>query len=309
VGKKGEIRINSPGLDVIVLSARKEEDEELEIELRKLSSSLFDQEEDNKIKLPQHIFWTARGNKLVVARHECGEMGNIPAAVHTASLIARYNPSVMIFAGIAGSLDGTKAAIGDVVIPQIVKSLSYNKLKEIADNDYRALSSAKKAEALYEGFCQLRRNTGQIPITPDAQSCLSRFNFREESKNLESIRYPSSWNEFGVDTGRRPLILTDEESFSWDKVLSSKRFIADVVHAYVPSASIVDMESYGFLRAVASMQKTYTTNGIVVRAVSDYAFAKELTDGDLQWRNLAKRNMAITVRRLIETAIPEMLGI
>lgn len=295
-------------LDVVVITARSEENEAVRRCFDRASERV-EGADDRKIKIPQYVFAANGSNaqRVRVGLVHCGEMGNVAAAAKTSHVIGKYHPSVAIFAGIAGALDPQDTRIGDVFIPSKVNTRFYNKLKQLNDGVYDGLLPDEKRETIFEQLCRLECHTDSIHLPSEAQTFLGMIDRHEVSSHLSDLELPDEVKKKFPKQARKPRVSHEEESFCWDKVISSKAYSEFLKGKYFRAAQFVEMESYGFLRSVKGMQEAgYATQGIVVRSISDYATDKYLTDGDSRWRDLAKENMAIATYRLITTTFPKV---
>ncbi len=102
-------------------------------------------------------------------------------------------------------------------------------------------------------------------------------------------------------------MILEEEAFSWNSVLSNKEYVEFLKELLGAAWTSVEMESYGFLRAVERVGPIYNTDGIVVRSISDYASFKSMSS-EPYWRDLALKNMAIATRFVLQQGFPKVYG-
>lgn len=232
---------------------------------------------------------------------ECAEMGNVSAAINTAFAICRHEPKLIIFSGIAGSLDSATFRIGDVVFPRRVQTRYFQKFKTFSEK-YADIHAADRFELIESVNGRLITNPDSIDVLYGGRTLLSHIVKKDLEREIEDIPIPEEWHtEYGVSNTRTKFVLA-EETFCWEHVLSNKEYVKFLKGKIAGAWTTVDMESYGFLRAVAKLRESgFAVDGIVVRSVSDFAEFKELSDSDRKWRDLGLRNMAIATRYVIES--------
>jgi len=303
--------LNSPKLDIIVLGARTEEKDALDDEIGGVADQVETAALRERVKdilcysVPSKSPHPSGNLSFInVGVVDCAEMGNVASSINTAYFMARYRPSLMIFSGIAGSMNSTWFRIGDVIIPKKVRTRYFQKLKTFVE-EYETLPDNEKIELLSHIKGRLHPNTETVEVSQRAKRLLSHLNVKTMTPELETLQLPPEWLTAhpGLLT-RRVEASAHEEIFCWDKVLSNTAYVTYLRKELGNAASAVDMESYGFLRTINKLNEVdprSVTDGIVVRAISDYAEYKDLSDdNDLRWRNLAKRNMAIATRYIIQ---------
>ena len=301
--------LNEPVLDIIVIGARAEEQAAIREELSAHSDEAETRLLIDKMKsyegIPVHAV-RANGSEreyISVGVLECSEMGNIAAAINSAYAICRYRPSLVIFSGIAGALDIKKIRVGDVMLPRSITTRDFQKLKASGDA-YSSLSKSEKMEAFEVSNSKLSTFTRTVDVSERGRRLLSQIKLDVLEAELEKIQVPQHWaRDYGIPM-RSPSVVREEVSFSWSNVLSSEPYVNFLKDRIGAAWTSVEMESYGFLRAVEKVRAIYATDGIVVRSISDFATHKELTDKDPQWRSLALRNMAIATRFIIQEVFP-----
>lgn len=302
-------------MDVVVLGARLEEREALQREFEQHADPIGSQAVENRLKdalydgipvfaLKDRSSRTGTGT-ISVGVIECSEMGNVAAAINTAYAICEYRPSLIIFSGIAGALDSGNMRIGDVIFPRTIVTRDFNKLKSF-EGDFDALGEADKTESLSYLKAKLHTYQRNIDISSRAKRVLSAMQSTLVNDELRNETIPAEWvREFKIPS-RAPKVVNEEAAFCWNAVLSNEpyvRFLKDQINNAWTS---VEMESYGFLRAVERVKDIFHTDGLVVRAISDFAQHKELSRSDTKWRQLGLSNMAIATRCLIERAFSKV---
>ena len=300
-----------PNLDVIVLGARTEERQALQDEFEKVvdeaaTEALIRSVRRMGVVIPvmsiPKIGSLSEGEppNIAVGFVECAEMGNVAAAIHTAVRALAQNPTLMVFAGIAGSLDATSYRIGDVILPRRIKFRPFHKFKTVDSKTH------PREEEISAINGRLFGEVREAPIDPLVQQMMTHINKNALGAELKDEEVPQEWLAQYNIPKRAPKVLTEEEAFSWDKVLSNSGYVTYLRGVMHNAATTVDMESFGFLRALDQCTKSQdlavTTRGMVVRAVSDFAEFKELSRGDERWRNLGLQNMAIATRFVVQHA-------
>ena len=296
-----------PVLDVVILGARLEEQGAIRDELRRNSDEGETRVLQERMKsyegIPVHALkdLVDTSKTISVGVLECSEMGNLAAAINCAYAICRYRPSLIIFSGIAGALDTKKLRIGDVILPRSITTREFQKLKT-GPAAYSTLSETEKMETLEFANAKLSTDTRTIDVSERARRLLSNIPPEQLEAQLLKNQMPESWGAtYGVPM-RSPHIVQEEAAFSWSKVLSNGPYVKFLKEHIGGAWTSVEMESYGFLRAVEKIRPIYSSDGIVVRSISDFAQHKELSDSDPQWRELALRNMAIATRYIIQSS-------
>lgn len=302
--------LTSIKLDVVVLGARIEEKDALVKEFRAHRNKSATEELENRMKagrsmLPCFVLNNAgrpEGTQISVGILECADMGNVAAAVNSAYAMIRYEPSLIMFSGIAGSLDAKKVRIGDVILPRKIKSRYFNKLKS-SSNALDGIEAVEYLTAVSGALSPVERDAA---VTDTAGRLLSLVEPEALNSELQDIAIPDTWVANHGLLARRATYIREETAFSWGKVLSNASYIERIKGILGNSCTTVDMESFGFLRAVHRLRDEsfglggYSSHPIVVRAVSDYAQFKDLSDANPIWRSLGLQNMAIATRYIVQ---------
>ena len=307
----------APIFDVVVLGARKAEHQALVKEFANFAvepeSDLLSQQASDR-GIYERAFSIRSGieppighdNKLInVGFVECSEMGNLSAAIYTAVRAASLKPALMIFAGIAGSLDCTKFRIGDVIFPRSITFRPFNKFKSKIDGE------THPQEETIDSINACLHGEGQTElIDATVRDMMGHIDEKALSAELKSLDIPKAWCVSHDIPNRKPEGLPDEGAFSWDKVLSNSGYVKYLRQIIGNSATTVDMESFGFLKALKMCSSRegldISTRGMIVRSVSDFAEFKDLTKSDKCWRELGLDNMAIATRFAVQTAFPKV---
>ncbi len=255
-------------------------------------------------------------NRFRVGYFCATEMGNTASAATTAYVLAQFKPSLMISAGIAGSMNPLAARLGDVIIPHEVRYLSYNKVGDAANFE----QEQKKVRALepitmfndqqfYFKFLQstetLRNPNGALVL--NLSEIFEGFGL-EDAELQEAIQISLEKN--GIEfTKRKCRIHRDDKVaiFSWEKVLDSLAFYDGIERRNVSlfsECSAVDMESYGFMKTINIMPKDRRPEPLIVRGISDYVGLKHVTDQkQYSWRKHAMRNVGSVIGRIIRQRV------
>lgn len=309
---------NSAEIEIIILGARAQEANAIIEELEKYSDHNETAVLRSRIKGPGSglpvfalpiVDPRASDPKVVsVGVIECSDMGNVLSAINTAYAVCRFTPTLAIFSGIAGSLDSERYRIGDVIFPRSIKVREFQKLKTFRE-DYSNFNAQQKTELLEHVRGRLEASEDRVVVTENAKNFLIQANARRKSleQELQQAEIPADWTANNKCAARPAAVLLEESSFSWNKVLSNAAYVGYLKGQINNACTTVDMESYGFLKAILKLREAnYPTHGIVIRSVSDYAQFKELTDADPKWRNLALTNMAIATRFVIQNVFDKV---
>ncbi len=247
----------------------------------------------------------------------CGNMGNVSSAARTAYYSALHTPSLIIFAGIAGSLDPSKMRLGDVMVPRKIDVLYFDKIEELTmEKRTEFLEKEDIPEVIiHAGWCKLRPKRPQLDFdSRDAVELFKQLQPRSISERLETLELPSTFRDHGIYLDRAAKFVKEDTIFSWEKVFNSLKFRDYAVRFnHMDQQSVaVDMESFGFASVVNSLKELDGAPcGIVVRSISDYVGFKHITDKDERhdWRDLALKNAALTVLWIIQNAYPKVFDV
>lgn len=291
-----------PEIDIIIITALRPEFDALKKEFDEFFEHFIP---TNKRKTrPLRFYKVQSKNKTFnIALVNQAGMGNINSAAKTSYYIAKFNPLLVIFAGIAGSLKFDELRIGDIIIPSLIQNKQYNKISDAISN----VASPEKISFL-DGKCNLRWVNYDEEIDPAAHDLINHIDGSEINKNINKFGLPKEWeiNKEPYYINREPAYQTEETSFSWDKVISSNEYVSHLNNTSEKMNCAVDMESFGFLKAVNNMQHNWPVSGLVVRSISDYAQFKNVCDKHPQLRKLALCNAAIAVRTIIQSTYADI---
>lgn len=189
--------------------------------------------------------------------------GNEVAGSVTAEVLSRFEPDLMLFIGIAGTL--RDAQIGDLIIPPKVYSYEYTK-------DGKTIRTRPQACSPGSGALeQARYLSKQDDWQPRSMTSNSRIIPRVYFKPIAS----------------------------GSKVLDSKKAdLYQMLRNTFNDAIGIDMESYGFLSEVQRHSETLV-NGLVIRAVSDHLDDKAKADA-AGGQQQASANAAAFIIALLE---------
>ena len=257
-----------------------------------------------------HLFeLTGRhGVKLTLLITVCGGMGHSEAALRVIQIIAKHSPSIVVFVGTAASLDPKKYQLGDVVVPIKAGYRRFEKVSERGQEDYSRLEKDSR-EMIFDKENLLVPITDTISLEPDAIGYLANIHSLDvnlKAGSAESIEI----NGVNLEL-RAPKLVTEVEIISCGMVVDSisyRDFLTNEVFAPIlRKRAIIDMESYGFLRAInmaATQGVGHSTVGFLIRGVSDYAGRKQQTETEaegrpMEWKSLASRNAAHVTREFL----------
>lgn len=230
---------------------------------------------------------------------QCKAMANTWSAAATAAIIADYEPDVLIFVGIAASMQPRHVRLGDVVIADGLRSRTFGK---ICDANVVA---GDPAFATYDDQYALRAFSPDLPdISPRTRQLV-----KASSKGLDS-KFDSPDMEQAILDGvkgaekssSRVCKVHCEQIFSWDLVLDSDKYRDALVKSESKSYAL-DMESLGFYSVVEECQSTghLALDAVVFRGISDYAAFKAPSGTvSTDWREIASRNAARAALRFLQ---------
>jgi nucleoside phosphorylase len=293
-------------VEVVVIAARREEAYAVQSEFKKHSDASYTDEDTRHLRdlVVHHFKIPGKSEHLAVGHSYLEGMGNIESAARTAQLIEHYRPVLVLFVGIAGSLDPERARIGDVFLPQTVKTRFYNKIKDLTKESFKKLTADERRETFMNRCCKLDFDFQEERITAAARKLIAQIPVEHFTNSMGNEDLPTEWKERKLYLGRRAGLQMEETSFSWEKVISSNSYVKFLRTQVGRAPTCVDMESYGFLKAVNALYERPGAIGLIVRGISDYAQDKITSDGETKWRDLAKRNAAKVARMLIQEVYP-----
>jgi len=205
---------------------------------------------------------------LKVAIAEIGQ-GNINAAKRTEMAIQYFNPSVILFVGVAGGIKDVK--LGDVVAADKVYDYEYG-----------------KAEATFKTRPELYRSTP--PMIERARKVRNNKKWHRRFKNRLK-KAPNS----------NPQIFVGHIA-SGDKVLASPEApLYEFIRDNYNDALAIEMEGYGFLEAVNSHPNV---KALVIRGISDLIENKEESDKSGFQKIASQHASAFAFEILAKTAQP-----
>jgi nucleoside phosphorylase len=212
--------------------------------------------------------------KLILCN--CADMGNTFAAAATGYFIGTRQPNLMLFLGTAGSLRPNKCKPGDVVIPSACDTRYYDRICEKDSNDFRELTSRADFREYFFGsgdggyLNALNHRSAQAELTLAAGKYRTTYLSNRRAKVTKKLQQ--------FPTGDTPAqIHSDARIFSWDMIIDSAAYRDFLVPLLDRKVCAVDMESFGFLKTIdtfAKRQTDKTTNGLVIRGISDNSTAK-----------------------------------
>jgi nucleoside phosphorylase len=191
-------------------------------------------------------------------------MGNSNAAVETERAINHYQPSLVLFVGIAGALKD--AAIGDV----------------IAATHVYGYEAGKQAD---EFLARPNVGSSSYPLVQRAKA---------EARK-------TTWHTLLTDTPTKPPRVLIGAIAAGEKVLTnSKAPLRDFLHQHYNDALAIEMEGRGFLTATYA---NHATNSIVIRGISDLLDDKTTTD-KMGSQTLAAAHASAFAYHLLATFAP-----
>jgi nucleoside phosphorylase len=245
------------------------------------------------------VFKTAakQGSPANILVMNCGEMGNIGSACITGHICGSYNPGLAILVGTAGSLNPLKYNIGDVVIPELgAISHGYDGILDSAHSDFIKFRDDRNKIGILptgtDGTTYAFRpdtNKSNIPLSRYSRDVISKA--RENTAGIAEL---SSMLE-KYDGNTAPKVHNDVHVFSWEKIVYSAKY-RDNLQSQFSKTAIVDMESYGFLKAAKQYQDDTALRAIVVRGISDLCGDKAIEFHD----GFAVKNAAIVAAEIIK---------
>ncbi|WP_162225112.1 hypothetical protein [Erythrobacter sp. SG61-1L] len=239
-------------------------------------------------------------------RH-CKAMANTWSAAATAAILAEYEPDVLIFIGIAASLQPKHVRLGDVVIADGLRSRAFQKICDLAD----AQDDPSYAE--YDKKFALRVQSPDLPsISPRTRQLVQKsaksLKCDLSSPEIEDIILNNVPGSKG--SSNRSCKVHCEQIFSWDLVLDSVSY-RDGILKSEGKAYALDMESLGFYSVVEECASVgrFITDAIVFRGISDYAAFKAPSGAATHdWRKVAVQNAARSALEFLKTADLKNVG-
>ena len=273
-------------------------------------------------------------------------MGNIEASLGASSAIATVSPDLAFLVGLAGTLDPVEVQPGDVVVSNQAKLYSGDKIRTFTAKPnggrrfrYKDEPTSGQNEIILDrrdsfmsnSFIRYERKVVESTPTDDIISTaeigtafqevgLKRIppefvpsRYRNVYRQRAAVRTHLGWllaSSHVVDSAEyRDYLVEKNTDFGTD--VHRQTGDADRVRWKDGKLLAVDMESYGFLRAVELLRTTHQTNGgvpnllggIVVRGISDCC--EEKTESDTgsgeETRKAAVENATEIALRLVET--------
>lgn len=246
------------------------------------------------------------GSQMKLIAATCSGMGHMKAAVRTTQIIARHQPSILIFLGTAAALRPEKVQIGDVIIPRKSIFRVYEKISQKGqrDHDSRARNGAFK-EYFFEDNA-LISDLSTVECSPQAQGLVASLKLNEV--------YLSRGEGEEINVGgksinlRNPKIFDDIDIFSCGMVVDSvsyREFLTEIADENMRKADAIDMESYGFFSAIEEIRRIgvgSVCEGIMIRGISDYAGRKQQTEElPAEWKLAASTNAAVVAAHVLKS--------
>jgi nucleoside phosphorylase len=200
-------------------------------------------------------------------------MGNDSAAITTFHMINDWRPRFMLLMGIAGGLDPTKLALGDVVIADEV--LRYDRRRKERESGTEWAPNAYPTDRLLLNRAQALLLEDEI-IEKWCQERVSEANGVGQEPNAEIGNLACG-----------------------DAVVDSEEYKKEIKRLNRTIAAF-EMEGGGFLEA--AINQAIVAKALVLRGISDFAANKDATDSDgrFDWRGYAAANVATFLVKFIE---------
>jgi nucleoside phosphorylase len=233
-------------------------------------------------------------------------MGHLNAAVRTAQVVHSHQPGILFFIGTAATLKPGEIQVGDVVIPRKAVNRIYEKISEQGQSDYeRRVRLTDFREMIFENRNALISDIATVNSSPDAMTIAAQIS--ADDIELEQGELGTVTVGEQQYTLRLPRIFNDVDIFSCGMVVDSvsyREFLTRMADENMRKVGIIDMESYGFFNAIEAIRDvgvSTSTQGIMIRGISDYAGRKEQTERlPANWKQKAVRNAAIVAGWLIQ---------
>ncbi|WP_336485774.1 hypothetical protein [Methylobacterium nigriterrae] len=252
-----------------------------------------------------HVYRLSEDATIRVAT--CSAMGHMSAAVRTGQLITLSQPAIMIFLGTAASLKPHEVQIGDVVIPRKAISRVYEKISEAGQRDFEERAAAGDFQEFILQSNALISDLATVDCSEDALTVIAAL-------EIDGIALERGSGEAIALGGksyalRQPKVHDDIDIFSCGMVVDSisyREFITTNTHRNLRKAAIIDMESYGFFKAIDATRGSgvgSSCSGLMIRGISDYAGRKAETEGRPEGWKKAVRNAAIVAAALLQRIV------
>lgn len=300
--------------DALIICARNQEVAEIAQTIRDAGGQkqVIQGGKPNGFSYVQYQLVSKHGSNFSLAIANCGDMGNVYSAVRTAAFINEFAARLYIFCGIAGSLEPSKARLGDVIIPTKVHHYRQDKVYDNAPDqmpDILTKSSFECFEMMSDRHVRFRQATASVKPVNEALQLLTDLEFQKCSEELETIELEvCELDNLGIEELRshRPCqLIREEDLFSWEMVFNSALYREKLKDKNALGSSVaVDMESFGFLLSISELREYggMPAVGLVVRGISDYVGYKAQCDSfqSEAYRHLALRNAARVAIKLAQ---------
>lgn len=202
---------------------------------------------------------------------------NLPCRDATQELIEDFRPPYILLAGIAGGLqDQDIVQLGDVIIADYI---------------------------VYSEYLKLTHDRHLRRLTPHDQP-----SYYLRRRVAESIKYSEQWQDY-IDEDRPDAA---QPHVKIGNVVAGEKLLGDpeaVMQQELlqrfDNALAVDMESYGFARAIYLARSSihYNPQGLVIRSVSDIVHDDNNQATRDQWRNYAATTAAAFARAITDSLL------
>ncbi len=235
-------------------------------------------------------------------------MGPVEACIAASQSITEFSPTIAMMVGIAGSLCEDTANMGDVVVSTRSKLYAPDKIQELDDRyiigsldnviSGRVVVDARDKH-FNDSFMRYRRD---YIDAKGLQADVAAFIERRNSWGFKLINACILGTDHVVDSVEYRDYLNDKDKDPRLDVHKQTGEMHRVRHVVDPVVA-VDMESYGFFRAVQAIGPACLGNrAVVFRGISDLCAGKKGFDGDKnQYRRRALHNAADVALSFIES--------
>jgi len=287
-------------IDVLIVTALEEELEPFTKHLfkrpKRISSSLTGAKHSYITQIEVSPSMVAAQEPRRVALVSIDESGRLPMAMFAASFLERWQPKIIILAGIAGGFKmqadfPTKLKLGDILIPRIVVDYEGQKIiqeEEVKRKETKARLGRRFRDIQYQLSTHLYDLSVDIANERKWIEEIPKILLTTEGRVLKRLQSISPKAQ--IIGGKATPCL-----FCGDKVVAAEGYLDDLLEKYT-SAMGVEMESSAIAAAI-QMRRINNCNFIVLKAVSDFADFRK--SGTKAWRHYAIASSAAFVNKLI----------
>jgi nucleoside phosphorylase len=249
------------------------------------------------------------GYRFEVATAVINGMGNVRSAMETLIYLQRISPKFVFLCGIAGTLDPTKADLGDVIIAESVQWWILNKVTK----DSSKAAKEGRAKYLQLGKHYFRKANSTVGVhNAHWDRRLTRFAFlhKKRLRSNTDVALLKLKSKLQKDVERESLLHYDSV-VSWEYVLSDET-IRDKIRMDPQGGLAIEMEGAGFSSSITRLNEEKNawqkltgrgipgdTVGFVFRGVTDVCHNKG--QERQEWRTIAMFNAATAVADFLKT--------